>query len=218
MKHQNDMNIRRIIVAMFISTIIITMITGAEINTTNIIPTTYIIYVDDGLGFYKARNIDTPPIKFEYKDHTLNINQGDTIIWQNDAEKTTFTILSDQNLWNSQIGYLRVGSKFNYKFDVPGKYTLYIKEYSSRRQTIIVNAVESYPAPTITITGESTGTSTFVPTNSSATNSSMNRTSIPTNNTDSPENKSNIKITTIASIVVAMMSIIITYIVGRNKK
>ena len=81
-----------------------------------IAPTTYISYIDDILGFYKVRNTEQPPRQFTYNGHTLNINQGDTVIWQNDAEKTTFTILNEQNLWNSNVGYLRVGSKMNYKY------------------------------------------------------------------------------------------------------
>jgi plastocyanin len=223
------MNIRTIIFAM--------IVLGSITVIVNASATTYAVYVDDGYGFYKVRNLDMPPVKFEYANHVLTINQGDTIIWQNDAEKTTFTILSDQNLWNSQIGYLRVGSKFNYKFDTTGIYTMYIKEYPSIRQTIIVNAIGSHPTPTVTVTGESTVTSTVVPTNSPTnpisttiipttitpipTNVSTTITPIPTNvstSTNSSIQTSNIKITTIASIVVAVLSIIISYRVGRNKK
>lgn len=220
------MNIRAII--------FVIIVLGSITTTVNASATTYTVYVDDGLGFYKVRNLDTPPVKFEYANHILTVNQGDTIIWQNDAEKTTFTILNDQNLWNSQIGYLRVGSKFNYKFDVPGIYTLYIKEYPSRKQTIIVNTIGNSPTPTITATREPTVTPTVVPTNSPVSPVSTTIipkdttiTPIPTNvsnvsnvptDTNSSMQTSNIKITTIASIVVALLSIIISYRVGRNKK
>jgi plastocyanin len=184
-------------------------VANAADTETDIIPTTYISYVDDNLGFYKVRNLDIPPRTFEYNDHTLNIYQGDTIIWQNDAERTTFTILSDQNLWDSNVGYLRVESKMNYKFDIPGKYSFYMKEHKSIRQTIIVNAVNENPTKTTipTIIPTAVNTPSHIPT--------VTITSSPMVTIDSIN--SNMSGTKIVSIIVALLSLFIIYRVGKNK-
>ncbi len=207
---------------------VVLILLGMTITNANNISTTYLSYVDDGLGFYKIRNLDTPPRQFEYNDHTLNINQGDTVIWQNDAEKTTFTIVSDQNLWSSTVGSLRVGSKINYKFDKPGKYVIYIKEYTSRRQTIIVNAtggVETVAETPIPI-------ATPVPMTDIATPTAIPTPPIKVHIPDTPKGditpkqtpmlnlptiNLNISRTMVASIIVAILSIFITFRVGRNK-
>lgn len=199
---------------------------------------TYISYVDDILGFYKIRDVTTPRNNFTYEKRVLIINQGDTVIWENDAQKTSFTIVSEQNLWDDKVGYLRVGSKLNYKFDKPGKYTLYIKEYSSRRQTVVVNSVDGYSIPTVIPTTIVTTVPTPVKTPISTT--SPNKTiitpvptmtsiaNIPINSTGNGTGYSiqfpdiklpiRISITTIASIIVAILSIIITYKTGKNKR
>jgi plastocyanin len=111
-------------------------------------PTIYLSYVDDGLGFYKIRNLDTTHRQFNYDDRILPINIGDTVVWENDADIDTFTIVSDQNLWNDQIGQIKVGQKINYKFDKPGKYTFYIKEVPEKHQTIIVKDIVEIPTAT----------------------------------------------------------------------
>lgn len=178
----------------------------------NLTPTTYISYVDESYGFYKIRNLEQPPRPFTYESHTININQGDTIIWQNDAEKTTFTILSDQNLWDRNVGYLRSGSKINYKFNSPGKYTVYIKEYPSRRQTIIVGAEWTITtiSPTVTISHTPIPTTAII------------NDPVPITVTPSPISGPNVSTinmpkTMIASIVVAILSILITFRAGRNR-
>lgn len=102
-------------------------------------PTTYTTYVDIGMGFYKVRDLTTPSHKFDYENRALNISQGDTMIWKNDAEKTTFTLVSEQGLWDKNVGYLRIGDKINYKFDKPGTYNFYIQENVVAKQTIVVN-------------------------------------------------------------------------------
>ena len=182
------------------------------------IPTTYITYVDNDLGFYKVRDITTPTHQISYNNRTLNINVGDSIIWENDAEKTTFTIVSDQGLWNDKVGYLRVGSKVNYKFETPGKYTFRLKEYSPR-QTIIVNGQTVNPTvnPTVTSTkiiGNKTNVSN-VSTNTSVTTPSK----IPTN-MQNPTTVPFPKLSpvAIASIVIVISSMIITFSIGRNKR
>lgn len=201
---------------------------------------TYISYVDDILGFYKIRDVTTPTNNFTYEKRVLTINQGDTIIWENDAQKTSFTIVSEQNLWDDKVGYLRVGSKLNYKFDKPGKYTVYVKEYSSIRQTVVINSVDGYSIPTVISTTIVTTVPTPVKTPVSVNTISSNKTNItpvptmtsivniPINSTENSTGYSiqfpdiklpiRISITTIASIIVAILSIIITYKTGKNKR
>lgn len=219
--------------SILIFVLILLSMTIANANNGNI-STTYLTYVDDGLGFYKIRNLDIPPRQFEYNDHTLNINQGDTVIWQNDADKATFTIVSNQNLWSNEIGYLRLGSKINYRFDKPGKYDIYIKEYTSRRQTIIVSAiggvetVTETPIPTATPV-PTTYIATPIPTTAIPTpivtayipaNAPTSRDSIVPRQTpiiNLPTINLHISGTMMASIIVAIFSIFITIRVGRNK-
>ncbi len=218
---------------MYIRIIILVAIFGYFITIAEAGSTTYLSYVDDMLGFYKVRNLDTPPRKFEYNSHTLNINQGDTLIWQNDAEKTTFTILSDQNLWDNTVGYMRIGSKVNYRFDIPGKYTFYMKEHTSIRQTIIVKSSDfptKTPAITPTIvtpipTPRKTVDIVITPFKSNNKSSrNISQSSMYEIPKISDKKIFDIKIpikispTTIAGIVVAILSIFITYKVGRNKR
>lgn len=230
------MNIQIIVLATIIFGYFIT-IAAPELQMQPAGSTTYISYVDDVLGFYKVRNLDIPPRKFEYNNHILNIKQGDTIIWQNDAERTTFTILNDQNLWDNSVGYLRVGSKVNYRFDNPGKYTFYMKEHTSIRQTVIVDPLytvtkKDVPVMTPVITPTiATPISTIIsPKETVSTNITPFRSSdiykvtsvhdmskIP--DTKIFDIKIPIKIspTTIAGIIVVILSIFITYKAGKNK-
>ncbi len=245
MEHAIIKSIMLIVIILGIRPILVT----GQTDSTNV--TTYISFVDDVLGFYKVRDVTDASHKFEYKDHTLNINQGDTVIWQNDAEKASFTVLSEQNLWDNTVGYLRVGSKLNYKFDKPGKYNIYIKEYTSRRQTVIVNSVgEQLPTPTITtpVITPIQITPVITPTQITPVITPIRTTPVPTatinkttpiqrNSTNGtigkvdpieikfPEfNMPDINLpikksaTMMASIVVVLMSLVITYLVGRNKR
>lgn len=239
------MNVRKIIFIIIIFGIMI-VTTKAE---------TYASYIDDSLGFYKIRDVTTPSNnKFSYENRTLNIDQGDSVIWINDAEKVQFTIISEQGLWNEKDSLLKIGKKFEYKFDNPGKYTFYLKEYSQRRQTIIVNSINGYSVPTVipiviptvTISPTNVHIPTMIPTISpivttpgpvtTPSNISKVETNISkaeTNISDIPEipdirvpdiKMPNIKFpikisaTTIAGIIVALLSMVITYIAGRNKK
>ncbi|MCZ7361982.1 MAG: hypothetical protein O8C58_01360 [Candidatus Methanoperedens sp.] len=66
----------------------------------------YKVFVDEDYGFLKVRELNNTP--FVYKNLTLNINAGDTVIWTNDAtDNSEMTIVSVQNLWVNQSAYLR---------------------------------------------------------------------------------------------------------------
>jgi len=110
----------------------------ANAGATNI---TYKSYIDNSYGFYKIRDITTQkPVL--YDDRTLIINQEDAVIWINDVEDKSMTLINEQNLWESDDVYLVASGQFKYRFKIPGEYTFYIKEFPSARQTIIVNSIE----------------------------------------------------------------------------
>ncbi len=123
-----------ILTMVLVTSFVVVEIASAE----DMVPTTYKTYVDSGMGFYKVRDITNQTHKFEYKDRVLNINQGDTIVWENDAEKSVLTIVSEQGLWGSNVGYLRVGQQTSYKFDKIGNYIFYIKGAADKRQIVVV--------------------------------------------------------------------------------
>jgi plastocyanin len=132
-------------------------------------PSVYKVFVDGTDGFYQVRNIEPGNITFKYVNNTLNINAGDSVIWENqDYYDWALTIVSEQDLWDNKSGYL-IGNfdKFNYTFMQPGTYGVYIKEYPRvPHQTIIVAAVET---PTVTTPPPTpTETETAVPTASVA--------------------------------------------------
>lgn len=109
----------------------------------------YTVLVDEWYGFYKVSNLNDTP--FTYYNQTLNITVGDTVIWENDAsDNSDLTILSVQNLWDSQRGYLKyIYRTFNYTFNTPGTYEIYVKEYPRRpHQNIVVAPLIVAPTPT----------------------------------------------------------------------
>ncbi len=130
----------------------------------------YSVYVDDWYGFYKVSDVNHTP--FKYVNQTLNINVGDTVIWVNDAsDNSELTIVSEQNLWPNQSGYLKYNYRsFNYTFTKPGSFEIYMKEYPRRpRQTIVVAGQEptptaTTPIPTPTATETPVITTTVAPT------------------------------------------------------
>lgn len=191
--------------------------------------TMYLSFVHDGLGFYKVRNLDATPRQFTYDGRVLSINVGDTMIWENDADIRTFTIVSDQKLWNDQIGKIKVGQRINYKFDKPGTYTFYIKEISSKRQTIIVNGNEELPTatetpvatianyptpvPTTTYNPSYTAVRDTVSTPVSTAVPIVRYTPVPVQKYDMPDVEIPLEMTptSVASVVVAALSIYITF-------
>ncbi len=224
------------------------------INGSASVPTTYRSFVTDGLGFYKIRNVDVPPVPFTYEDRILSINQGDSIIWINDADSATITIISDQSLWNDKVGQIKVGATINYKFDEPGTYTFHLKG-SSMRQTVMVGNTgliaptvtstpvhtEDIPSPTpaedipspIYTNNKPLPTNTKnkpLPTTTKNKPSPTYTDDFPTSVVTTNQNETNISIqsmipinipikittTTIASMIVAMLSIYITYKTGKK--
>jgi plastocyanin len=143
-------------------------------------PSVYRVWVDDYYGFYQVRNIEPGNISFTYVNNTLNIDPGDTVIWENQAYNNyELTIISEQNLWDSTYGYLKYNYRsFNYTFMQPGTYQISIKEEPRlRHQTIIVAPVETPVVTTLPPTP--TETETVAPTASVTQTSQTPQTATP---------------------------------------
>jgi plastocyanin len=93
----------------------------------------------DEYGFRKVtvRNGSAP-----YKNNTLTINSGDTVKWVSVTNNFYYlTMVSKEDLWNSSSSMMRYRLRFfNYTFDKPGEYEVYIKEFPREtHQKIFVN-------------------------------------------------------------------------------
>lgn len=133
-------------------------------NTTG--PITYVTYIEENMGFYKVADVTTHK-DILYKERVLTINQGDTIMWLNDADVATITVVSEQDLWDKAESELEPPNRrFNHTFMISGTYTVYVDEYKNLvHQTIIVNPKEGYPTPTPSSTPSPTLSPTPVRTN-----------------------------------------------------
>jgi len=100
--------------------------------------TLYIFDVDE-YGFNKVTAINATA---SYENHTITINQGDTIKWVSVTDSGYYlTIVSKEALWNNSSSMLRYRFRaFNYTFSQPGEYEVYLKEFPREdHQKIIVN-------------------------------------------------------------------------------
>lgn len=197
-------------------------ISGVRADT---IPITYISCASPLRGFDDVRD-STTHRPSPYNKPVLTINQSDTVIWKNcvypGEGQTSVTIVSKEGLFKD--AYLRLpDDPFPYKFNQPGNYTFYIKERQMARLTVVVNSVDGYSTSTV-ITTVPTPVKTPVPTispNKTTINATINSTGNSTGySIQFPDIKLPIRIsiTTIASIIVAILSIIIIYKTGKNKR
>ncbi len=179
---------------------------------------TYISYIDPDLGFYKITDITTHQ-PAQYVSGTLTINQGDTVEWENDADKQfTMTVVSDQKLF-PDASLVAIGDNFSYTFNQADVYTFHIQERHTARQTIIVLPVSGYntPAPTATITPAPVVTPAPVATSAPTYNPSTTAIIADNGSNDGKANSLSISLTGIMSIIVGISSIFITYRIGRDK-
>jgi hypothetical protein len=107
---------------------------------------TYMSYVDPASGFYRVLD-ETTHQPSQYVDRILTINQGDTVIWKNDADtpNTAVTIVSEQHLFPDAVLNTNT-AVFPYVFDQEGKYTFHVGEHTPSVQTIMVRTVNA-PVP-----------------------------------------------------------------------
>ena len=229
------------LVLLIVTTSLLVTTVDASNNTT--VPITYVSYIDDRLGFYKVID-DTLHKDSQYKERILTINQGDTIIWLNDADTAILTVVSEQNLWDKTRSKLGSTSRrFNYAFMIPGTYSVCVDGYKDIVcQTIIVDPVEGYPTPTpspapsptprpvYTQIKEIVETSKAIPNNTVYigidTNKSKNSTVNSTNN-ETPEKGTDLSsdiswaimidfINAITGLLVATSALLITYKILRD--
>lgn len=212
----------------FVAVIFILLLTVADAKT-DTVPVTYLSYVDNAYGFYKVIDLTTHKAS-PYDNRILIINQGDTVTWMNDADTVLLTVVSEQKLFGDKR--LDIRQRSSHTFDQIGTYTFYIKEYSSRRQTVIVNAIgedispTQITAPTAISTYIATPTPTIIPTinvpvyvtNTPTPITTITNIPIPViTDTPSPPYDPP-SMTQFMSIVVAILSILITYEVGKDSK
>lgn len=98
----------------------------------------YISYVDDLYGFYKVTSAKGSA---PYNNYTLTINTGDYIRWESATKNNySLTIVSQEGLWNNSSSRLRYErSRFDYTFDKPGEFEVYVDKFPKlRHQKIIV--------------------------------------------------------------------------------
>jgi plastocyanin len=98
----------------------------------------YYSAVDDLYGFYKVTVINGSA---PYSNHTLTISAGDTVKWINYADINSLTVVSREGLWNNSTSTMRyTGKSFNYTFNKPGEFEVYIDKFPKlSHQKIIVN-------------------------------------------------------------------------------
>lgn len=191
--------------------IILSCIEIANADNTSV---TYISYIDPDLGFYKITDITTHN-PAQYVSGTLTINQGDTVRWENDADKQfTLTVVSDQKLF-PDTSLVAIGDNFSYTFNQADVYTFHLQERYTARQTIIVLPVSGYntPAPTATITPAPVVTPAPTYAIPAPTYNPSTTTKITNNGTASPLP---VSLTGVMSIIVGISSIFITYRVGKR--
>lgn len=93
----------------------------------------------DEYGFRKVtvRNGSAP-----YTNNILTINSGDTVKWVSVTDNSWYlTVVSKEGLWNNSSSMMKYRLRyFNYTFDKPGEYEVYIKEFPREtHQKIVVN-------------------------------------------------------------------------------
>ncbi|MCZ7401387.1 MAG: hypothetical protein O8C61_04125 [Candidatus Methanoperedens sp.] len=100
------------------------------------------LYTSDVDELYGFRKVTVFNGSAPYSNYTLTINEGDTVKWRSvSVDNYVLTIVSQEGLWNNSSSRLRHElSYFNYTFDKPGEYEVYIKEYPREtHQKIVVN-------------------------------------------------------------------------------
>ncbi|MFA4955580.1 MAG: hypothetical protein WC556_01240 [Candidatus Methanoperedens sp.] len=98
----------------------------------------YISDVDDKYGFQKVTVLNSSA---PYSNRTLMINTGDTVKWVNVATDYSITVVSREGLWNNSTSMMRYRYRyFNYTFDKPGEFEVYIDKFPKlSHQKIVVN-------------------------------------------------------------------------------
>jgi hypothetical protein len=120
----------------------------------------YKVYVDGEFGFWAMRPItDNHTLDINktinYAHRTLDINTGDTIIWENaDAGNGRLTIMSDNLLWEGGRVLGGPTSISSFTFNSSGAYIFHIVERSRFEANITEQNLSSYDEETDSWTNE----------------------------------------------------------------
>ena len=120
-------------------TVVPTTVQPTPIPTTARTQALYTSEVDDLYGFRKVTVINGSS---NYSNRILTINKGDSIKWISVTDAGySLTLVSQENLWNNSSSRMKYYlSWFNYTFNEPGNYEVYIKEFPKvAHQKLIVN-------------------------------------------------------------------------------
>lgn len=91
----------------------------------------YKVYLDREFGFWAIRDVTNVSNHINYKDRVININTGDTVIWENaDVYDDRVTIVSDNWLWSQQGITLPFGRQHRLTFNSSGDFRFHIVENS----------------------------------------------------------------------------------------
>ena len=187
---------------LYIFLIVIICLSVGDVDQNN--SSTYRSFIDGYHGFYKVVVSGTEDI-LSYENYTLNINVGEEIVWINDDQNDTLTIISEQESWKDDEAVLESkGGKFSHIFNNSGMFTVYMKQYRGLpKQTIIVSGID-IPVPTHTYTPVPTHTDTPVPTHT------IGKVPILTNPILMPlDILRNIKITIIVTFIIVILYFLI---------
>jgi len=102
-------------------------------------PAYYLADIDDMYGF---RKVTVKNGSASYSNHTLTINVGDNVKWISVSEENIpLTVVSVEGLWNNSSSFLKYSYRnFNYTFNQPGTFEVYLKDNPRiAHQKIIVN-------------------------------------------------------------------------------
>lgn len=104
----------------------------------------YKVYIDREFGFWAVRDITNVSNRINYTDRIININTGDTVIWENaDAYDDRVTIVSDNWLWGKQGIALPFGRQHRLTFNSSGTFKFHIVE-NSRTNFSEITVTEYY--------------------------------------------------------------------------
>ncbi|CAG0999223.1 MAG: hypothetical protein OIN86_02015 [Candidatus Methanoperedens sp.] len=116
--------------------------TTVQPTPTPAIVRTQALYTSDVDELYGFRKVTVRNGSSNYTNRTLTINAGDTIKWISVTDANyPLTIVSKEGLWNNSSSRMKYSlSWFNYTFNEPGNYEVYIEEFPKiAHQKIIVN-------------------------------------------------------------------------------
>lgn len=205
------------VILLVMISILISPVIGDDNSTKK--PVTYRVFVDNQQGFNRIYDITLNKPVYS-QNRTLNIYRGDTIIWTNNIDKR-LTIVSEQKLWDNKSGLLAWEYKgFNYTFTGPGIYNIYIKEYPTLKQKIIVGPIEqdSTSKNIINMTNTESNITTIKPNSTNITTVKQNSTSNAPNITMKPAKSLYSDIRSRFDTIILVIVLLSIYVLSRRIK